>query len=235
MNGVKNIGRDLVDKRLWPVAVALVAALVAVPVLLAKSPDAPKAPTTAAHASGPVPAGQVVALATGAGRGLLQAGGLKDPFRQQHLPAPPKTVTTVTASTASTSSSSSSSSSGGSRGSNSGGGSTKTATPKDTTVRAVVRFGPAGAQLSERTIESGTPLPSTGAPLVIYLGLLPDGKRAQFMVSSDANAQGDGTCSPSANVCATVTMKAGQTEFLDVTNGSSSRQYQLDYLGTKVG
>ena len=196
----------------------------------------------AAHSSGAAPAGEVVALSTGAGRGLLQAGGLKDPFRQQHVPKPPKTVTgTITASAASTSSSSSGSSSsggsssGGSNGSGSGGGTTKTTTPKDTTVRAVVRFGPAGAQLAERKIEAGTPLPSTGAPLVIYLGLLPDGKRAQFMVSSDANAQGDGTCSPSANVCATVTMKPGQTEFLDVTNGSTTRQYQLDYLGTKVG
>lgn len=233
MNAVKNIGRDLVDKRLWPVAVALAAALIAVPVLLAKSPGAPKAPDSAAHASGSAPPGQVVSLSTGAGRGLLQAGALKDPFRQQHLPLPPKAVNTLTASTASTSSGSSSS--GGSGTSGSGGGSTTTAPAPDPTVRAVVRFGPAGAQLAERKIDSGTPLPSTGAPLVIYLGLLPDSKRAKFLVSSDANAQGDGACSPSANVCATVTMKTGQTEFLDVTNGSTSRQYQLDYLGTKVG
>lgn len=237
MNAVRNIGRDLVDKRLWPLAVVLAVALVAVPVLLAKSSDPAPPPAPAADtAAGPGPAsGQAVALTAGGG-GPLQAGGLKDPFRQQNLPKPPPDITSVVVDDTSVTETS-----GGSGGNTpqstdqTGGGKDTGSEPEDTTVRALVRFGTAGAQLPTRKVEAGSPLPSTGEPLVIYLGLLRDGKTAQFLVSSEANAQGDGVCVPSANVCATVKMKPGQTEFLDVASGPASRQYQLDYLGPKVG
>jgi hypothetical protein len=55
MSAVRNLITDLVDRRLWPVAVALLAALVAVPVLLgggSKSPaPAPAAPLAATAAN----------------------------------------------------------------------------------------------------------------------------------------------------------------------------------------
>ena len=41
MNVVTNTWRQLVRNKLWPVAVLLLAALVAVPVLLAREPEAP--------------------------------------------------------------------------------------------------------------------------------------------------------------------------------------------------
>ena len=43
MNLINDTFRGLVRKKLWPVALLLVAALVAVPVLLAKDPETPVA------------------------------------------------------------------------------------------------------------------------------------------------------------------------------------------------
>ena len=233
----KNLGHDLVDKKLWPVAVALLVGLVAVPMLLAKpAPPTAKGPSAAIGGIAPIDT-TVVALGGTPGVGLLQAGSLKDPFVQQHVPVPPAEPVTASTSTVAAGSNSS------------GSGSTTTVTDNTTTIndntttinnnapkttKARVRFGRAGVEAPERQVPAGTPLPSTTTPIVIYLGLMPDGKTAQFMVSSDALAQGDGSCVPSPSVCATVSMKAGQTEFFDLPSGSTSKQYQLDYLGPIV-
>ena len=63
MTVVRSIFRDLVDRRLWPVAVALVAALVAVPLLLGRG-DA--GATDAGPRTAPLPpaAGSAVSVAT---------------------------------------------------------------------------------------------------------------------------------------------------------------------------
>jgi hypothetical protein len=50
-----DLWHDLKEKRLAPVAVVLLAALVAVPVLLAKPSSAPSAPAPVANAAGPKP------------------------------------------------------------------------------------------------------------------------------------------------------------------------------------
>src|SRR5215212_10535948 len=50
-----DLWHDLKEKRLWPVAVVLLAALVAVPVLLAKPSSAPPAPAPTATAASPKP------------------------------------------------------------------------------------------------------------------------------------------------------------------------------------
>jgi len=50
-----DLWQDLKEKRLWPVAVVLLVALVAVPVLLAKPSSTPSAPAPTATAAGPKP------------------------------------------------------------------------------------------------------------------------------------------------------------------------------------
>jgi hypothetical protein len=47
-------------------------------------------------------------------------------------------------------------------------------------------------------------------------------------VSSDASPQGDGHCSPSRSVCATLTVRAGDTVFIDVAASGGNVQYELD-------
>jgi hypothetical protein len=61
------------------------------------------------------------------------------------------------------------------------------------------------------------------------MGVLADGKTALFLVSSDAVATGDGKCLPTPQNCERVEMRAGQTEFFDVTTPEGETvQYQLD-------
>jgi hypothetical protein len=232
----RSLFQDLVDKRLWPVAVVLVVAAVAVPVVLSKS--APQADTVAAARQPapktPVLSGTPVSLQSDGFHNALSGAPLKDPFRQQHLPKPPKSVTAVVASsqTSSSSSSSTGSSSGGTS-SGGGGGSSKPRAQGATKIK--LRFGAAGTALKSYELAPLTALPSASNPILIYLGLLKDGKTAAFLVSSDGTPQGDGTCRPSATVCQTLLMKAGDTEFLDLNGDTGAAQYELDVLSIVHG
>jgi hypothetical protein len=90
---LSEIWSDLRDKRLWPVAVLLAAALVAVPVLLRKGPEEPPAPEPVAAAqpsSAPEPK-ELAGLssvkleeAEGEGGSSLDTFGPSDPFRPPH-------------------------------------------------------------------------------------------------------------------------------------------------------
>ena len=88
-NFLLDIWSDLREKRLWPVAVALLVALVAVPVVLTKPAEevAPAAAPTAVGApSGPASAGQLLPADLEAAKPLLQTSTLsefdsKDPFK----------------------------------------------------------------------------------------------------------------------------------------------------------
>ena len=68
--------------------------------------------------------------------------------------------------------------------------------------------------------------------MLIYLGVLKDGKTAVFLVDHGVTAVGDGDCRPSPDECETLRLKAGDTEFLDVTDatGAVTAQYQLDLV-----
>jgi len=84
---VRGIWADLLDKRLWPVALVLVVAAVAIPVLLHKHADKVTGPTAAADAAGPrLVAGSSISLNQGAAQRLLAGGRMHDPFHQLHLP-----------------------------------------------------------------------------------------------------------------------------------------------------
>src|SRR3954471_20912002 len=100
MSFFKNVWADLVERKLWPVAVGLVVALVAVPVALGRSGGSASedaaAPATVAPASGTPPT-QVVSLTTAKAKGA-PLGPAHNPFR--HLgglaAAAPGTTPSVT-------------------------------------------------------------------------------------------------------------------------------------------
>src|SRR4051812_22892131 len=90
MTFLRNVLHDLVEKRLWPVAVALIVALVAVPVVLGGS-DEPVTPAddVAAVAPEQVPPGsaEVVSLDQDIPTGKVsRTGKVRNPFKQQHVP-----------------------------------------------------------------------------------------------------------------------------------------------------
>jgi hypothetical protein len=226
---LRSLLQDLVDKRLWPVAVVLVAAAVAVPVVLKQSE--PKVDAVAAArqpSTPPVRPGSPVSLQADGFHDALNGAPLRDPFHQQHLPQPPTSVTAQSKPTGSSSPSSAPSGGGTPSGTGNGGGTSKPPAKGSTKVK--LRFGAAGATLTTYELAPLTALPSASNPILIYLGLLKDGKTAAFLVSSDGTPQGDGTCQPSASVCETLLMKAGDTEFLDLNGATGAAQYQLDVL-----
>jgi hypothetical protein len=94
-----------------------------------------------------------------------------------------------------------------------------------------LRFGQDGKLASRSDVPRLSPLPSVADPFFVFLGVLADGKTALFLVSSDAEATGDGKCLPSPQSCERVEMQAGDTEFFDVTAPDGSvKQYQLDLV-----
>jgi hypothetical protein len=230
MTAVRNVVSDLIDRRLWPVALLLVAAAVAIPVLLLKpAASAPPAPVEANAA--PALATPAVSL-SGPGGGPV-IGTVKNPFRQQHLPvAKASTSTSSKLGPATSSGGSSAPASGGST--STGGGSTPggsgRSAPAPSGAVLQVRFGLADGRRKTYDVSPGSPLPSPTNPLLVYLGQDKTGKVGGFLVSSDAQPQGDGRCEPDKSICSTLYMKVGDSEFFDVTSSAGTVQYELEVL-----
>jgi hypothetical protein len=258
MSVITDTVRGLIQRRLWPVAVGLAAGVAAVPFVLAEEPEevpAAATPAAALLSASDDPTSKLVSLADASARerGRRVAGTVKDPFAVPTAAKSSAVKKQSSSSVASKASTSSSSSSDGSAKSSGGSGpSTTTTTPAATatpqpTATATpsptypinslsVRWS-AGADAAEsetqvlRRLEA---LPDPDQPLIIYLGLLEDGKTAAFLLNETVSADGDGTCLPSPRDCQTVHLKAGETEFFEVAasgeEGSASEQYQLDVV-----
>ena len=242
MSAIRGVLRDLVDRKLWPIAVLLLAAAVAVPMYLgrASADDAPL-PSTSLQAD----AGKVSKAAVKVDDGAAdddRPGGVRNPFKQLHVPkkaaAPAAASTKAPAADPPTGSGS-----GGSDGSqpplapggNGGDGGDKPKTPAGDPLDVYhlsLRFGHAeAAQLKTyHDVARLSPLPTADNPFFVYTGVLKDGKTAVFLLSSDATATGDGHCRPSAKSCQTIEVKEGDTEFFDMTVNGEAVQYQLDVV-----
>jgi hypothetical protein len=98
MNAVRTLVRDLIDRKLWPVALLLVAAAVAIPVLIGRAPaPAPTAaPAPAAPVTGATDAQKAaVSLATAVPAGRDRPGAVRNPFK---APASKKKASTASTS-----------------------------------------------------------------------------------------------------------------------------------------
>lgn len=248
MTFFKDLLADLIDKRLWPVAAGLLVALVAVPLVLSR-PAPTDAQARAEQQAAAAKAAQVAAAAQPVvslgpardGRTRRMRGlSARDPFK---APKPKVTVSTAPdqpkPQPAQTDA--------GSKGGNGTDGGAKPApsptpggdapatrvAPKKlaTTYKVDLRFGEAGAQRVRRDVPRLTALPSSSDPIVVFLGVLGDGKTAVFLVTSDATAQGDGRCKPSRSDCTYVYLRKGQEEYFDVAVGTAGlAQYVLKVL-----
>ncbi len=237
MNVLTQTWRQLVRRRLWPVALLLVAALVAVPVVLAKPATLP--PTAApATAAAPVatPAQSFVKLAgddePAKRRRVL--GAPKDPFE----PAPlPKVKHHKKAAKAAEATPTPTATPADSSGSAAGTGGALPVAPVATATPAPVkrilpnsvdvRFGAVSGDLAKSTLQRDDTLPSS-SPLIVFMGLHKGGKVAEFMLTGDVTAEGDGSCSPSTQGCETLRLHKGETEFLTFSGTAHDGQYELD-------
>jgi hypothetical protein len=220
--------RDLVDKRLWPVAVLLVAALIAVPLLLAGGGSAGKPvpaaaidADTSATASRSVPAVELVGPPSVRSR----PGTVRDPFRRPKPKAvkasadtpPPGTQTTAA---------------------DPGSASSipvvrATPAPEPFAYRTEVRFGSTeGDAPKARGISRLTPFGGLIEPALMYLGVSPDGTHATFLLGPTAQQNGEGRCVDVA--CRIKLLKAGDSMVVDVTPAAGQpRQYALDVVSVK--
>jgi hypothetical protein len=238
MSQARNIWLQLVQRRLWPLALVLAAALVAVPLLVAKDPEPVGAPVVAPVTGKDELATQpIVALAGAEDRARRRRvlGKPKNPFAVV-TPVPAAPVATATPDPTPDAAPAGGTEAGGT---DAGGGTTAPATPapEEPATRTysmhelTVRFGTEeGGEL--QSLERLQPLPSTEAPVLIYLGALDDGKVAVFLLDKGLTAVGDGRCKPSPGQCETLRMRAGETEFFDVVDetGAVTAQYQLDLI-----
>lgn len=242
MNLITDTLQGLVRRKLWPVALLLVGALVAVPLVLAENPEpaVPAANLTHGAKDDAMPATFVSAddaasEDTTTRRRTL--GQLKDPFEPKALPKVKKAKASkrdATATPTPAATDTSKSSGGGATAPSSPG---PVATPEPTvTVPAYsvkVRFGTTESDaLTEKTIGRLSVLPDETNPVMVYRGVEDGGKIAIFELTGDIVAQGDGSCLPTPEDCQYLKLHAGETEFLTVsdTGEATDAQYELDLV-----
>ena len=253
MNVVTNTWRQLVRRRLWPVALLLVAALGAIPVLLSREPAPVPAPADPAGMSadpGDTLAEPVVAKVSAEDRDRRRRvlGARKDPFEPAPVPKAKKPKAQAAGTV------------GGEPQADGptggvvpppiapsyGGGvtpptlSVPTGSPAAGPKRrahpagsVIVRFGDAAGSLGRKLVRKLGPLPDDETPLLVYVGLTKDRKKAIFMIDDALTPDGDGVCKPHPSSCETVRLAKGETEFFDVTDpdtGEVTAQLQLDLV-----
>ncbi|MDQ5808313.1 MAG: hypothetical protein M3320_06510, partial [Actinomycetota bacterium] len=242
----RNLLADLVAKRLWPVALVLALALVAVPVLLARGVDGGDAPVVPVADGDDIGKSVVTPAVDVPRRGANPTG--RNPFTQRDVGPKRPTLddgeSTVrdggTGGTSADDVGSGVDVSGGLPALEDvdvipvGGSDDVPAAPRPNareSYRVDLRFGRDGDLTKRNDVARLSPLPSADDPFFVFMGVLADGKTALFLVSSDAEATGDGTCQPSPDNCERIEMQAGETEFFDVTTPDGAVvQYQLDLV-----
>lgn len=258
MNVIQGIWRDLVDKRLWPIALGLLVLIVAVPVVLARTGGATVEESPSAVIAGAESTqGPREAVVVEADPGETPTpGAMRNPFYD--APDPEDQAGAAGSATGSAvasagkagasadeeakpsggggnTGSTTTPGDGGSGGDSSGGTTKKTSKGSGESGYDVsLRFGTDAEMKSFKAVPRLTPLPSADTPSFVYLGVLSGGKTAVFMIAVDVTAVGDGTCRPSATLCETLELEEGETEFLDVTGEDGQvTQYQLDVTDIK--
>jgi hypothetical protein len=228
MSFLNNLWADLVDKRLWPVLVVLVLALVAIPLLLMKSDDssAPSAPPVPSAAV-PAASHSVVSVDSETVRGAKLSGSSRDPFKgqgttgdtQSNASSAPGPATAAPGPATSSPSGAGSSGTGtgasgdtGTSGAGGGptpvpsGGSGGGSSPSHSPV--TVQFGKWGSSNLTK-VEPLQALPSRKNPMVVYLG--PKDGKAVFLISSDVTLGSNSDCKPSKDVCQKDYVEPGTT------------------------
>ncbi len=258
MKPVRNLLLDLVERRLWPVALLLVVAAVAVPVYLGRSSsdDAGlQTPLQGATAQTGAKASKAAVSLDESADETDGVGRVHNPFKQKHV-AKAKKADATTGSGAATPSNDTTSSGGstpsGGGGSNSTGGTTPTGTvptgttPTGTTddtkkidvdvTHVSLHLGPIGQLKTFKDVARLSPLPSAGNPLFVFTGVLKDGKTAVLLPSSTVQIgeESDVSCKPSNKSCQKLEVQQDDTVFFKLAGDDQGVQYQLDVISVHL-
>ena len=239
MSYVQNIFSDLRDRRLWPVALALVVALVAIPLLLSSgggsSSGTPTAQIPPVATPAQNPALPVVSVTTTPSHVKL-TGKARNPFAPQHQASTPGSHGSGSPSSGSTAHPATASPAAVSHAA----GATSTASSSPSPAPAPVQtipahtFTPAPPGLSPtqsydvtfamtntsggfdtiNSLERLSPLPSNQQPWLVELGVLKGGHRVLFAVQPGSVVTGPGNCAPGPIDCEVLSLAPNQDEEL---------------------
>jgi len=246
-----DIWHDLREKRLWPVAVALVIATVAVPVVVMKPADTtPPAPAPAPAQTAALPTvSPDPAIVDGSDLGTFD---IRDPFG-------PRSDKTTAGSTPGDDKASGGGSGdgaagdGGALGGGSGGGSAGGGggggTPGEGsggdgdggtrwfTYTVDLRFGARGEQKTFKGVEQLDLLPDDQNPVVSFMGMRDNAKTAVFFIVDPAfEADGEGDCQPSSDDCRFIFMGVDDDRdemTLSAADGNLEYVLELDRIHIK--
>jgi hypothetical protein len=245
MNVITDTLRQIVRRKLWPVAVVLIGAAAAVPFVLAKEPE------TAPVAANPVKTESIPATFVAATKATDETerrrvlGGPKDPFEPTQLPKSKKTKKAKASADETPTDTPKTDDTSKAAGGSSGPTTTTappvspepTATPTQTipAYSIKVRFGTTDATTDPeaKTVERLSVLPDEESPVLVYRGVEDGGKVAIFELTGVVEAQGDGECAPKPEDCQYLKLRAGETEFITVSDTgdeATDAQYQLDLV-----
>jgi hypothetical protein len=238
MTLLRSLFEDLVEKRLWPIALLLAITAVAVPVALGRSgagAGAPAAPPATDGAAAATPAVEIVGPAAVRGR----AGPVRDPFRRSTTAAA-KTTThgaprakesepaaAGSASTgAATDSPAAATTDGAPVAASPAAGGAAVHAPASSVYRARVRWGH-DEHAAVRGLSRLQPLGGSSNPGLLYLGTTQRGARAVFLLGPNATADGDGACAE--KTCRVMRLKAGDTTVVTVhgDEGTTPQRFTL--------
>jgi hypothetical protein len=249
---LRSVWDELLERRLWPLALALVVAIVAIPVVLSKPSKQPSVPPPAPAATGGASPGVAFQPAVSTQgkksseiRKNLRQFNHKNPFTPQGLSAAASSASAGTAqpvvgaAAAGTTASTGTGAVGGSSSSGSatvqGGstGSTGTSSPGTQTktffytYTVDVKFGKTG-KTDAKTLTEFRALPSSKDPVVIFMGVRSDGKTAVFLVSASATTTGDAKCQPSDTECTFLYIKKDDVQTIEsVSSDGAITDYTL--------
>jgi hypothetical protein len=251
-----DLWHDLKEKRLWPVAVVLLAALVAVPVLLAKPATKTSAPAPAATAAGPKPDVLKQLAKVKLGEEEVGDGSTLGAFNPSNPFNPPKGAIKKVEGPGSATAGATPTTAGGTGDNGSavtpgdgttgdvpsgtpGGGDTGGGEPTTTTAvyKYVVdlTFKANGHTRHIKGMEKLDMLPNQSSPLLIFLGVTAQGSNAVFLVDSTLEAAGEGKCKPSEAECAFAYIGAGSQYIFTKDNGDSYTVRIDEIRKVKVG
>jgi hypothetical protein len=239
-----DLWQDLREKRLWPLAVGLLAAMAAVPVVLFKpagSTPLPPAPTATSNVPELLP---VVSVDSAPSHGSkLDSFDQKNPFSPikdlEKASATPGAAAAASSATASAASSSGTgtdlgSAAGGSGGSGPGGsGGTGGSHLQYYRYTVDVSLGERGKDAQKiEGVKQTQLLPDGEAPLLAYMGMADDARTAVFFIIDPAyTAQGEGKCRPKGDDCRFIYLGVnddGDEESIFTADGDS--EYTLKLL-----
>lgn len=251
MTFARNLWRDLVEKRLWPAAVVLLVALIAIPVVIGTGSSKPASVPSAPGAGGAVPrsaTAQVSLDQTTSAKLKSRAGKVRDPFKPLHVvpqggsggtgkSAVAKAAEEIKAAGTTTTKTPTGTTTP-----------TPTTTPTGTTPTgtssgdliplewvARVRFGSHTAMKTYKNVAGVTPLPSSSYNLVTFLGVKKDTKTATFLVRSLTLVTGDGTCQPSPANCELLELPVGKSALLTRRAGANGlKRYRIRLQGLRL-